>query len=68
LAKIDHVIEAADLDWEFGSEVQRSTFLATVYEADRHGTVRMPLAEPSKVMRLSITTVKREAARLMDSG
>ena len=64
----DQLIEAADLDWEFASGAQRSIFLEMVYRADRHGTVRMSLAELSKVTRFSIATVKREAARLTDSG
>ena len=64
----NQLIEAADLEWEFASGVQRSIFLEMVFRANQRGTVRMSLAELSKVTRFSIATVKREAARLADSG
>jgi hypothetical protein len=65
---VDQFIEAADLDWEFASGVQRAIFLEMVYRADRTGTVRMSLSEISNVTRFSIATVKREATRLVDAG
>jgi len=63
-----HLVEAEELEWEFGSFTQRYLFLEAAYNADRKGIVRLSQSEIASLTLCSPRTVAKEFKSLAAGG